>query len=60
MKKQALRNIYATIFMLSLVLAIMSVQFNNPYLNNKWFSFIISIIIIILSLFGYKGVEKLF
>lgn len=58
MKKKTLKGIYSGIFLLSLVLAIISIQFNAPYLNNKWVSFIISIIILLLSLTGYKGIKK--
>lgn len=58
MKKETLKSIYSGIFLLSLILATISIQFNAPYLNNKWISFIISMVILILSLMGYKGISK--
>ncbi len=59
MKKEALKNIYAAIFLISLVLGVISIQFNNPYLNNRWISFIMAVIILFLSLLGYRETDKL-
>ena len=59
MKKETLKDIYAAIFLISLVLGVISIQFTTPYLNNRWISFIMAIMILFLSLLGYRETGKL-
>ena len=60
-KKPALKSIYALIFVLSLVLSLASViEYIVSVLKNKWVSFVLAIMIMFLSIWGYVLVDRIY
>lgn len=54
-----LKRIYATIFLLALILGIASLKdYIRWFLQTKWASFILALAIMLLSLWGYYLVNK--
>ena len=58
MNKEILKNAYAIIFLLSLLMGFASIEFKTNEINDKWAAFVTFTIVSFLSLLAYRRVSK--